>query len=126
MAANRPEAAGNWFALNDKTVLDMEYLALNNTQGTTEIHANTSGSRFAFMGMSATTNTTGATVSIQDRTSGTVLVGTIPTVVNTHISGFICTGFPYAVSADDTGMQIVVSGAARVDGVLQFLEVPNA
>ncbi len=122
----RSETAGNFFAMTNKTALDMEFLALNGTKGTTEIHANTVGSRFALMGLHATTNTTGTTISIQDRTSGTVLIGPVPTITNTSFDMFTVTGYPHAISSDDTGLQIVVSGSARVDGVLQFLEIANA
>lgn len=117
-------AEANLFGSSGKTIVDdLEFLALNNTQGTAEINANTGSSRFAFMGLQGATNTTGATVSIQDRTSGTVLIGPIPMIANTHITGFPITGFPYAISSDNVGLQIVVSGSARVDGVLQFVEI---
>lgn len=105
---------------------DFEYCVLDNATGTTVVHANTSGSRFAFMGFQGATNNTGATVQVQQVGSGTALTGAIPSVANTCISGFQVTGFPYNISADDMGMQFTVSAGNAFDGVLQFMEIPNA
>ena len=103
---------------------EMEYLALSNTQGTTAIHANTTGSRIAFMGMQGATNAT-SSVTIQEAGGGTVRVGAVPTVAATPISMWPVTGYPYAISQNDKGLEIVVAASTRIDGVLQFLEVTN-
>ncbi len=105
---------------------DLEFTLLNNATGTTVIHANTTGSRFALMGIQGATNTTGATIQVQEPGGSTNLTGAVPTVVNTGFEGFMVTGFPYAISGDSKGMQFVVSGSASFDGVLQFMEIPNA
>ena len=58
MAADVAET--NLFTSAGKTIIaNMEFLALSNTQGTTVVHANTVGSRFALMGLQGATNTTG-------------------------------------------------------------------
>lgn len=124
MAADVAET--NLFTSAGKTIIaNMEFLALSNTQGTTVVHANTVGSRFALMGLQGATNTTGATVTVQEVGGGTVRIGPIPTVINTTISGYSITGFPYTMSANDKGLEIVVSGSARIDGSLQFLQIAN-
>ncbi len=125
-AAAADAAEANLFTSAGKTVVgDLEFLVLNNAQGTTAIHTNTATSRFALMGLQGVTNTTGSTVTIQESGGGTVRVGPIATIVNTTIPGFSVTGFPYTISANDKGLEIVVSGSARIDGCLQFLEIAN-
>ena len=103
---------------------DMEYLALSNTQGTTAIHANTTGSRIAFMGLKGATNAV-SSITIQESGGGTVRIGAVPTLAGTPISMWPLTGYPYAVSNNDLGLEIVVAVNTRVDGVLQFVEVDN-
>jgi hypothetical protein len=105
---------------------EISFSALSNTRGTTSIVANTTGNRYLLMGLQGATNATGTTVIVQTKSSANTITGPIPTIANTTIEGFSCTGFPYGVTADDKGMEIIVSGSARLDGCLQYLKIGNA